>query len=207
MLKKVWNILGLILLVLFFFTACGREEFLLNQTSDNCIDAAWDEVGEMQLQETTGETDKITEREEPPVADSQSMQELIYVHVCGAVITPGVYQIPKDSRIFDAIDAAGGLEPLANTEAINLVADVSDGEQIRIPFIGEEKVDSGLININNADVSLLCEIPGIGETRAQAIVDYREANGGFQTVEELMEVNGIKEGLFAKIAPFVECKP
>jgi len=135
-------------------------------------------------------------------------QGTIYVHVCGAVNFPGVYQLNEGERINDAVELAGGFDEEADREAVNLVSPVSDGEQIRIPYIGEMiyAEESGLININDADEEDLCEIPGIGQSRAEAIVDYRKEHGDFNTPEELMLVPGIKEGIYARICPYIECR-
>lgn len=188
--KKIWKLLGLILLVLGVFTAC-REERLLLDDSETIV-----------KEEVQGNKDEATESTE------DTIQDMIYVHICGAVVSPGVYALPSGSRVYDGLNSAGGFDEDADREAVNLVEELSDGQQVRIPFIGETDAQegSGLIDINQADVSLLCEIPGIGESRAQAILDYREEHGSFQVVEELMLVPGIKEGLYAKILPYVECR-
>ncbi len=188
MIKKIGKLLGLFLLITLVFSACS-EEYLLPERGD---DSEW-------LTEEDAET--LTEVEE-------TVSESLYVHICGAVLTPGVYELPYGSRIYDALDMAGGFDEQADRDSVNLVELLTDGQQVRIPYIGEGDVQtgSGLIDINQADVSLLCEIPGIGESRARAILDYREEHGGFGCVEELMQVPGIKEGLFARISPYVECR-
>lgn len=183
MLIKTGRFICLSLCAIFIFSACGREEVLLDYEG-----AQYSETSE---EEASGVTSEIS----------------VYIHVCGAVEVPGVYELPEGSRICDAVEAAGGFSQTADTESVNLVELLKDGEQIRIAHVGENQTeDSGLININQADVSLLCEIPGIGESRAEAIIAYREENGKFEHAEELMKIPGIKEGLFAKILPYIECK-
>ena len=159
--------------------------------------------------------------------------ERIYVHVCGQVLCPGVYELPGDSRITDAVEAAGGFSPEAAAEAVNLAAKVADGSKVTIPsrqemendpygetasgwYEGEslsdaeakaatagDGVSGSLININQADAGQLTAIPGIGQTRAEAIVAYRTQNGPFQAIEDIMNVTGIKDGLFAKIRDYI----
>lgn len=186
MIKKASRLISLILCIICILSACGREEILL------------------EYKETQSE--ELLVDEETIVAGKMDVTT-IYIHVCGAVEMPGVYELPEGSRIYDAVEAAGGLSQTADSESVNLVEPLKDGEQIRIAYIGENQAeDSGLININQADVSLLCEIPGVGESRAEAIIAYREEHGKFENAEELMQIPGIKEGLFAKILPYIECK-
>ncbi len=187
--KKIRKLLGLFGLIIITFCACGGEQLLLDQSIGN---------ESMEAPEHTAEI----------VDEADSVSEHICVHVCGAVLTPGVYELPFGSRIYEALNLAGGFDEQADRDAVNLVELLADGQQVRIPFMGETNAEegSGLIDINRADISILCEIPGIGESRAQAILDYREEHGDFQSVEELMQVPGIKEGIFARISPYVECR-
>ena len=141
-----------------------------------------------------------------PVIETIVTEKELSVHVCGAVTAPGVYNLTEGSRIYEAALAAGGFLPEAYTEGINLARELKDGEQVRIPFVGEENNGDGPVNINSADVQTLCTIPGVGETKAKAIVSYREKNGPFSSVEELMKVSGIKEGLFEQISPYIKCE-
>lgn len=132
---------------------------------------------------------------------------LLYVHVCGQVKEPGVYQVEEGARIYDAVQLAGGFTEEAFEEAVNLAKMVTDGEQIRIPdyteaeqfWIGEQQTESSLINLNSATKEQLMTLTGIGEARAKDIIAYREEYGGFQTVEDVMKVPGIKDAAFAKI--------
>jgi competence protein ComEA len=133
----------------------------------------------------------------------------ITVDVSGAVAQPGVYQLERGCRVLDAIDAAGGLLPNAYAESVNLAMVLSDGTKLLIPAKPEPVSSSGdeaaakdyptvptLININTASADLLKELPGIGDSKAQAIIDYRQNYGPFTTIEQLLNVNGIGPAIF-----------
>ena len=126
--------------------------------------------------------------------------ERIFVHVCGAVNAPGVYEMDAGSRIFEAIEAAGGMKQKAAAESINQAEILSDGQQIYIMSKDEVVTESdGKVNINKASKEELMELPGIGESKADAIVKYRQQHGNFKSIEAIMEIEGIKEGVFHKI--------
>ncbi len=143
-------------------------------------------------------------------SDAQA-SSVLCVYVCGAVEVPGVYELPEGARANDAVNAAGGFAEDAAFEAVNLAAQVHDGERIYIPrgddpeaaLASEAETGGitadGLVNINLATAEELATLPGIGESRALDIISYREQNGGFHSPEELMRVNGIKEGIYQKI--------
>ncbi len=167
---------------------------------------------------TRGETEAV-------VTETFTTAAVIYVHICGSVVTPGVYELPEGSRVWDAVEAAGGFLEKADSEAINLALSIADGCKITIPAQGQAAdeitswyqvgvgsgtasgnmgssavgANTGLVDINRADVTTLMTIPGIGQVRAEAIVAYRKTQGPFEAIEEIMEVTGIKEGLFAQI--------
>ena len=130
----------------------------------------------------------------------------IYVHVCGQVQNPGVYELGHGSRVYEAIEAAGGLTKDAATERINQAMLLEDGQQILIPSLQQEQSqeDDGRININQASREELMTLSGIGEAKADAIIRYRDAHGGFKSPEELMEVEGIKEGVFQKVKDLIK---
>lgn len=142
----------------------------------------------------------------------------IYVYVCGSVNAPGVYEFPQGTRIFKAIEVAGGLTDTAKPESINLADVLNDGDKIYIPDINDETLPSdvnsdnsslmgsasnGLININTASKTELMSIPGIGESKANAIIAYRESTGSFATIEDVMKVNGIKNAAFEKMKDYI----
>lgn len=143
----------------------------------------------------------------------------IYVYVCGAVAAPGVYELDEGSRVNDALVAAGGFSEDADRNVVNLAEEASDEQRIYFPVQGEnlsqkwssEDLDhaadsgeyAGLININKADVSELMELPGIGETRAGQIVEYRRTYGGFSTKEDLKNVSGIGDSIYRKLESYI----
>ena len=162
----------------------------------------------------------------PALTQEETQAPALFVHICGQVKSPGVYELPQGSRVWDAVEAAGGFLEEAAEDSVNLASVLEDGIKIVIPseeeaaenpygLIGdgwyqpaqsqEETEDgtAGLVNINQATAAQLQTVPGIGEVRAQDIVAYREANGPFEDIEDIMQVSGIKEGLFAKIKDYI----
>lgn len=162
---------------------------------------------------------------------AQGTQQALYIYICGAVENPGVYELEAGSRLYEAVEQAGGLTESADETCLNLARQIIDGEQVviltqeqtaalekagkytsgQVSTISADATTSapnttaastqaaGLVNINSATVSELTSVSGIGESRAQAIVAYREKNGSFGSIEDIKKVDGIKEGLFAKI--------
>jgi len=149
-------------------------------------------------------------------AETESASESgIWVYVCGAVRSPGVYYVDSDARVFEAVDLAGGFSADAREDAVNLAETMTDGERILVPDVSMENADAealslqadvpgsaGKVNINRADVSELMTLPGIGESKARAIVAYRQEHP-FQSIDEIMNVSGIKEGSFEKIRDLI----
>ena len=153
----------------------------------------------------------------------------IAVDVSGAVTRPGLYKFPLGSRIQDAIDAAGGLLADANTTTLNLAARLEDGQQLAIPYKEGSSVvattssplftssspggdnstatpsssDANLININTATAEELDTLPGIGPTTAQKIIAYRQTNGPFATIEDILKVSGIGPATFDNIKALI----
>ena len=134
------------------------------------------------------------------------------VHVVGAVAHPGLYEIEPGSRVADALEKAGGATPAADLNQINLAAKLADGQQLVVPEAGAAGVVAGAagagsgtpavnqpININTATAEQLNALDGVGPKTARKIIEYREANGGFKSVEELLEVPGIGPAKFEQI--------
>lgn len=194
-------ILALIICALLLFTGCAAEmpEFMDVQSVVDDTDRQEDAIQQ-----------EISAIEE---AAEDEKSEPVIVHICGAVVNPGVYELPPGSRIVDAVDKAGGLSVDADESYVNLAAVPNDGEQIFIPTIEESVimkqtrqetgVSSGKVNINTADKALLCTLPGIGDTRAADIIAYRQEHGNFSSIEDIMQVSGIKEGSFQKIKEMI----
>lgn len=142
---------------------------------------------------------------------SGSVQE-IFVYVCGCVISPGVYRLDEGARVYQALEAAGGPAEDADTEGMNLAGPVNDGDRIFVPRAGaEETADlpaagTSLININQASAEDLKALPGIGQSKANAIINYRIKNGSFSSKEDLLNVPGIKEGIYDQIEALITVK-
>jgi len=140
---------------------------------------------------------------------------LIGVHVVGEVKEPGLLLLPEGSRVSDAILSAGGLTELADENRLNLAAILEDGTRVYVPAKGEtlpvETTDTlpsdspqELININLADRDELADLPGIGLVKANAIIDYRTSQGDFLSIEEILNVPGIGESIFAQIKDLIK---
>jgi competence protein ComEA len=135
------------------------------------------------------------------VSSSPSPTVMLIVDVAGAVRAPGVYEFIEGDRVIDAIERAGGSMPKADLSLLNLAAPLADGTQILVPKAGPagavvpgEAVPgstSGLVNINSASATELESLSGIGEVLAATIIEYRDTNGPFAAVEDLMDVSGI----------------
>lgn len=150
------------------------------------------------------ETD-ISNKDDVNTTQEES-EEIIKVYITGAIKSPGVYEAKLGDRVEDIVNKAGGLLEDADIININLAAKISDEETIYIPKNGEQEAakintsnKSNLININTASKDELCTLTGIGSSRADDIISYRDANGGFKSIDELMNVPGIKDKTFNKI--------
>lgn len=152
----------------------------------------------------------------PGGAAAKPSGRVIYVHVGGAVHRPGLYEVAEGSRVFDAVEAAGGATDRADLDSLNLASKVKDGDKILVPHRVEPGADpppggapapaggsavsaGGLINLNSATLEQLDSLPGVGPSTAQKIIDYRTQHGGFRSVDELMEVPGIGPAKFAEL--------
>lgn len=138
-------------------------------------------------------------------------RELV-VHVAGAVVRPGLYRLPDGSRIDDAIALAGGPRPRAALEAVNLAAPVVDGQQVVVPRRGAaaaaqsagSEAPTVKVSLNSATLEQLDTLPGVGPVTAQQILDYREANGAFRSVDELDAVPGIGPARLEQLRALVD---
>ena len=236
----------LILLIFPMLTGCKkRQDILLDlemesaSPDDMKVTESSDNTEMPTSLDNVSDSEEITDRKQATVCVDVSEPEptSIYVHICGAVLNPGVYELPAGSRVFEGIKAAGGLLETAYGDYVNQAEPLWDGQQLVVPTMeeieaakedgtyeqlwannagnrtgaqaGNEAVRtdagsvganySGKININTATESQLLEITGIGVTRAAAIVQYREEHGGFGSIEDIMQVSGIKEGTYEKI--------
>lgn len=159
-------------------------------------------------------------QESPPASGERAV---CVVHICGAVNHPGVYTMDGGSRIYQAIEEAGGFCPDAAEDYLNQADLLIDGMKVYVPTTAEveesgeahewlsfaekkesgeegaEGKDSSFVNINTAGEDALCTLPGIGSSKAKSIIAYREKNGAYQKIEDIMNVEGIKDGVFLKI--------
>lgn len=217
-----------IIAVILSFAGCSGEK-------EECVEEltelrAAEEVPEEEVSKGEGsEEEEFQEERKEEVSDEEEIQEpaqgesgTICIHVCGRVAHPGVYVLPSGSRIYEAVEAAGGLSEDAAGELLNQAAQMEDGQQIYVPSreeaeqgitggksqadspgakpaAGDTEAKDGRVSINTASKEQLMTLNGIGEAKAAAIIRYREEHGGFQKIEELKEVEGIKEGVFNKV--------
>ena len=146
---------------------------------------------------------------------------LTYIYICGAVKKPGVYTFDHNPRIVEVVEQAGGFTKRADTTSVNLAGQLEDGAQVVVyeknkdggpsgnPAISDGAGDNGSgmdasrVNINTAGLEDLKTIPGIGDSKAAAIVSYREENGRFQKIEDIMNISGIKQGIFDRIKDYI----
>ena len=148
----------------------------------------------------------------PPAENALPVKE-ITIYVTGAVNKPGLVNVAEGARAADAINACGGLLPIADSEKINLAQNLKDGQQLKVPEKTgtNSKTDSGKadkskgadsgekVNINTADEKALDTLPGVGPAMAKRIIEYRESEGAFQSIEDIKKIRGIGEAKFAKM--------
>lgn len=168
------------------------------------------------------ETEEKASQGNVPVETTVS--KTYYVYLCGEVVKPDVYQVAEGARVVDVVNLAGGFTKNAAREIVNLARPLVDGEQIYVPT-KEEAASEGYsiqgensggtldtstegrkININTATMEELTTLPGIGQAKALSIINYRDANGKFSSIEELMQIEGIKSGVFNKIQEYITVK-
>ena len=159
------------------------------------------------------ETESAPKEERPPEETQPSSQAPYVVYVCGQVKEPGVYELEPGSRVYQAVEMAGGFGPDAASWYLNLAQEVADGMKIQVPTeeealawgnsggslsVGQGQTETK-VNLNTADEEQLMTLTGIGESRAADIIRYRQEHGPFERIEDIMNVSGIKEGAFQKI--------
>lgn len=212
---KFFNII-LIGLCTFFLTGCNSGKAVITSGTNSEPIYEKTEAPSVLEKDSIGET-VLSADGSNSALDSAGMEAEFAVHVCGAVNCPGVYMLKVGAIKQDALLAAGGFAEGAATDYVNLAEAVRDGEKIYFPyeeelesgiFISEPGTDGseGLININTADKDLLMTLPGIGEKRAQDILDYREQHGGFSNIEDIKNVKGIKESIYNNIKDIISVK-
>jgi len=156
-------------------------------------------IGSLWSNATSGSNETVVSSPTEDVATEDSLSTgsagTLFVQVVGAVVSPGVYELPPDSRVMDAVALAGGLTAKADPASVNLARIIQDGEQLVIGTSGgkdsSRNTQPTAININNATVDDFDKLPRIGATLAERIVAYRDANGPFSTIDELLDVPGI----------------
>ena len=139
-------------------------------------------------------------------ASTSITQSAIYVDIVGEVVQPGVYPVEIDTRLFEVVSAAGGFTKRADQKSVNLARLVSDGEQILVLSIGDDSKEQNtnkLLSLNAATALELENLPGVGPKLAARIIDWRTANGGFSKIDQLLNVGGIGDKLFAGIRNMV----
>ncbi len=224
-------------------SGCCRKDSEIILTEPTAVqEKTVSEAASTELKEDNSSEDEKgveTETAKPSSASTEKVEEEpaedIMVHVCGAVLCEGVYELPGGSRVIDAVRAAGGFDSEADTSYVNQAQVLEDGVKLKIPTTTEtekleddtpkqneiiqsdeagitgmtESADSGSgskdgkVNINTASETELCSISGIGPGRAKKILEYREQNGKFERIEDIMKVSGIKDKFFAKIKDYI----
>ena len=206
---KIQNIIKVITIGVFVCVAGLFFYFNQNQQEESAKEV-------LITSEDAQESQNSTIENTPEKAETgKEKKKSIFVHICGAVKKAGVYELKEGSRICDAIKAAGGFRKTANQTFLNQAQVLSDGEQVVVPV--KEDTEKNVqnmeempaskntqkVSINHATCEELMTLPGIGESKANSIIKFREENGGFQTLEDLKKIQGIKDGVYSKIADYI----
>ena len=239
--RKLVITAGVILCVDLCFVACSGEADTLELVEVSESPETADSESESD-EETSPAGDAASEedvlisdasKEEDDAADGTDAQEnVIFVYVCGAVVSPGVYELPEGTRVYEAVEAAGGFAEDAEETYVNQALILSDQDRLYIPTkdeVSEEEAESAaygvtngagtaasgetssqdgedgsaLINLNTATQEELESLPGIGEARALAIIAYREEYGAFSSIEDIQNVSGIGEAIYANLKAYI----
>lgn len=194
-------------MMLLYLAGCNKEKDSIT------FDTASDET--VRAEDTLTKEDirvyDAKEADEKTKSAEQTAENTIYVYVCGEVVLPGVYEFTSGMRVADAIMAAGGMTEEAAETYWNQAAVLEDGQKIYVPTKEEAAGDAESqsseqmieqehkINLNTASKEQLMTLSGVGSAKADAIIAYRKEQGGFQSIEDIMKIEGIKEGVFKKI--------
>ena len=211
--QKILKVCVVILCLLCGIAACKND--------DKVVEEALVPV-ESEKPDTEQQKQKDSKTPEEPEHPKESVQR-IYVYVCGAVRNPGVYEMTEGDRVTHAIMKAGGSTDNAAADFLNQAAVLEDGQKVYVPT--EEEADqfeqsglsggedgfgteqkSGKININKASREELMSLKGIGESRADDIIAFRESNGGFKNIEDIKKIEGIKDKVFQQIEDQITVK-
>ncbi|MGN1085102.1 MAG: helix-hairpin-helix domain-containing protein [Lachnospiraceae bacterium] len=196
--------------------AAQQKERIVLQRQAGSVSTSNSEMSENLTVQNEGKAKETGEASEAAGGGLQTQPEELWVYVCGAVAAAGVYSFPEGSRLVDAVTAAGGFTEEADTTYHNLAAYLADGQKLYVPSVAEtkelsvaERIDDGgktgeaqenePVNINTADKELLMTLDGIGEAKAESILNYRKKVGPFQSIEELKNVTGIGEAMFERM--------
>ena len=205
--KIILIFLGIVAIIgIAYYSYVSSKEENLNVSDTN----------ELQVENQSNEIDE---------EEAENKESKIKVHISGAVKNEGVYELEEDARIIDVIEKAGGTLEIADMKNVNLASKLEDGMKIYIPKQGEEVTNSnqeveenialgntskesskGKININKASKEELDTLPGIGESTAEKIINYRKEHKSFKSIEELKEVKGIGDAKFEEIKDLVDIK-
>lgn len=197
--KNLW------ILSIIFLVACqNKEQIEISLEESNQIMSTSDDIS---LDEINQNNNQILNVDEGSVITS---------YICGAIKNPGVYTLDYGARIGDLVELALGFNENADDTYLNLAQKVEDGEKIYVPtkeetlsireneILGSIENEDGLININTASKDLLMGLPGIGESKAESIIHYRENEALFKSTEDLMNITGIKDGVYNKVKEYIK---
>lgn len=227
--RKTMNKITVVLLLMIMLCGCTRREQLVLEGVSKKQEQEFDR----QIPQEQSESGLQAAQDEPTeqsIPEDGEGPQTIFVHVCGAVENPDVYELPAGSRVYEAVQAAGGFTQEADSSYVNQAQKLTDGLKLVIPTLeqteaiilddegqtligiveerdgsgGQDAASDGKININTASEAELCNIPGIGAVRAAAIAAYRQEMGGFSSIEDIKNVSGIKEGTYEKIKDFIK---
>lgn len=198
---KIYLFAGFAAVLFFIFSSFEKEGQLTEENEAVLAQVEGTEMNEKENEENSAEDEA----------------RVMMADIKGAVVKPGVYEIQEGGRVVDLIQLAGGLEKDADTNAVNFAMYVQDEMAIYVPKIGEQVnvapalqgnggEGKGTVNINSAQSSELQTLPGIGPSKAEAIIEYRETNGPYKSIEDLKEISGIGDKTFEKLKDQISVK-